>query len=123
MLRQLRFGLTSHAIVDDFPDITDVAIRAAESVGAVGPCNVQLRRNSKEEPCVIEINARISSTTAFRAHFGFNEVQACINYFLDNKKPNLSYKKGVAMKSWGEVYTSIANYQNLKRKGFFSSKK
>ena len=71
MLRQLRFGLTFHAIVDDFPDITDVAIKAAESVGAIGPCNVQLRRNNKNEPCVIEINARISSTTAFRTHFGY----------------------------------------------------
>ena len=122
MLRQLRFGLTFHAIVDDFPDITDVAIRAAECVGAVGPCNVQLRRNNKEEPSVIEINARISSSTAFRTHFGFNEVQACIDYFLKNKKPNLLYKKGVAMKSWNEVYTSISNYKILKRKGFISKK-
>ena len=123
MLRQLRFGLTFHAIVDDFPDITNVAVRAAESVGAIGPCNVQLRRNNKNEPCVIEINARISSTTAFRTHFGFNEVQACIDYFLNNKKPNLLYKKGVAMKTWNEIYTSISNYKNLKKKGFLSFKR
>jgi len=116
MLRELRFGLTFHAIVDDFPDITDVAIKTAESIGAVGPCNVQLRRDSAGEPCIIEINARISSTTAFRAHFGFNEAQACINYFLNNKEPRLLYKKGVAMKAWDEVYTSISQYQNFKKK-------
>lgn len=117
MLRELRFGLTFHAIVDDYPDVADVAVKTVESIGAVGPCNVQLRRDSTGEPCVIEINARISSTTAFRAHFGFNEAQACIDYFLNNKKPRLSYKKGVAMKAWDEVYTSISQYQNLKKKG------
>jgi len=116
MLRELRFGLTFHAIVDDYPDVAAVAVKTAENIRAVGPCNVQLRKDSAGEPCVIEINARISSTTAFRTHFGFNEAQACIEYFLNNKKPHLSYKKGVAMKAWDEVYTSISKYQNLKKK-------
>jgi len=116
MLRELRFGLTFHAIVDDFPDVADVAVKAVESIGSVGPCNVQLRRDRAGEPCVIEINARMSSTTAFRTHFGFNEAQACMDYFLNHKKPHLSYKKGVAMKAWAEVYTSISQYRNLKKK-------
>jgi carbamoyl-phosphate synthase large subunit len=120
MLRELRFGLTAHAIVDDYPDITALAIKAAERIGAVGPCNVQLKRDKAGKPCVIEINARISSTSAFRSHFGFNEVQACIDYFLNGKQPNLSYTKGVAMKSWNEVYTSLSQYRNLKRSGVVS---
>lgn len=117
MLRTLRFGLTFHAVVADYPDITHTAIRAAETIGAIGPCNVQLRKNSRGKPCVIEINARISSTTAFRTHFGFNEAKACIDLFLRGKKPNLSHKKGVAMKAWDEVYTSILQYEKLKKKG------
>ncbi len=116
MLRQLRFGLTFHAIVDDYPDVVDTAIRAAESIGAIGPCNVQLRKDSRGNPCVIEINARISSTTAFRSHFGFNEAKACIDYFLNNNIPHFSYKKGVAMKTWDELYISLSEYSNLKRK-------
>jgi carbamoyl-phosphate synthase large subunit len=120
MLRELRFGITFHAIVDDFFDVTDIAVKAAESIQAIGPCNVQLRRDRTGKLCVIEINARISSTTAFRAHFGFNEARACIDYFLDNKKPHLSYTKGVAMKAWNEVYTSISQYHNLKEKGVLS---
>lgn len=120
MLRELRFGLTAHAIVDDYPDVVDVAVKTTESIGAVGPCNVQLRRDSAGNPCVIEINARISSTTAFRAHFGFNEAQTCIDYFLNNKKPRFRIKKGVAMKAWDEVYTSISQYQNLSKKGVLS---
>src|SRR3989338_1565218 len=45
MLRKLRFSMTWHAIIDKFPDITALAVRAAETVGAIGPCNVQLRRD------------------------------------------------------------------------------
>jgi len=120
MLRELRFGLTFHAIVDDYPDVIGVAVKAAESVGALGPCNVQLRRDSGGEPCVIEVNARMSSTTAFRAHFGFNEAQACIDYFLNNTKPRFLHKKGVAMRAWDEVYVSIQQYQNLKESGVFT---
>jgi len=119
MLRQLRFGLTFHAIVDDYPDIAAVAVKAAESIQAVGPCNVQLRKDNKDKPCVIEINARISSTTAFRSHFGFNEARACIDYFLNDTTPRLSYKKGIAMKSWDEVYVLPSDYNNLKKKGFY----
>lgn len=122
MLRELRFGLTFHAIVDNFPDITDVAIKTAESIGAVGSCNVQLRRDSAGKPCVIEINARISSTAAFRSHFGFNEAKASIDYFLKNRVPRFSLKKGVAMKAWDEVYTSIGQYNNFKKRGVISLK-
>jgi hypothetical protein len=32
-------------------------------------------------------------------------------------------KKGVAMKTWDEIYTSISNYKDLKRKGFLSFKR
>jgi len=117
MLRELRFGLTFHAVVGDYPDISALAIKTAESIGAKGPCNVQIRRTKAGNPCVIEINARISSTTAFRSHFGFNEAKACIDYFLKNKKPNLTFKNGVAMKSWTEIYTSKEKYFSLKKKG------
>lgn len=122
MLRELYYGATFHAIVDNYQDVVDVAVKAAQSVGATGSCNVQLRRDSTGKPCVIEINARISSTTAFRAHFGFNEAKANIDYFLNNKKPYFSHiKKGVAMKTWDEVYTSIPKYQKLTKNRFIFS--
>lgn len=117
MLRTLRFSLTWHAIVDDYPDITAVAVKAAESVGAVGPCNVQLRRDKNNRPCVIEINSRISSSTAFRALLGFNDAAASIDYFLYNKKPNLKYKPAVAMKIWDELIVSRRDYEKLKKRG------
>lgn len=117
MLRQLRFGLTSHAVVDNYPDVTKLAIKTAETIKAVGPCNIQLRRDSKGQPCVIEINPRISSTTAFRALLGFNEARAAIDYFLKNKQPNLKFKKGVCIKAWDELIIPTRHYKKLKRIG------
>lgn len=120
MLRQLRFGLTWYAFVDDYPDIVETAVQAAEAVGAVGPCNVQLRRDRENKPCVIEINARISSTVAFRAKLGFNEVAAAIDYFLHKKKPKLDFKKGMVMKTWDEVVIPLGKYSDLEKNNFLS---
>ena len=117
MLRQLRYGVTSYAIVDDYPDVTKLAITVAESVGAVGPCNVQLRRDSNGSLCVIEINSRISSTTASRAMLGFNEGRASIDYFLKNKKPDLRFKKAVCIKTWGELVVPVESSKKLKETG------
>lgn len=120
MLRQLRFGLTFHAVVDESRDIINVAIQAAQAIRAVGPCNVQLRRNKIGKPYVIEINARISSTAAFRSYFGFNESIACVDYFLNNKKPVFSRRKGVAMKLWDEIYIAKSDYDKLRKKGLYN---
>lgn len=117
MLRKLRFSLTWHAVIDDYPDIVALAVSAAEAVGAVGPCNVQLRRDKNNRPCVIEINSRISSTTAFRALLGFNDAAAAIDYFIKNKKPNLKYKPAVAMKIWDELIVPRRDYEKLKKSG------
>jgi len=122
MLRKLCYGLTSYAIADDYPEITKLAITAAESVGAIGPCNVQLRRDGKDSPCVIEINPRISSTTAFRAMLGFNEGRAAVDYFLKNKKPDLKFKKGVCIKTWGEIVVPVESSKKLKETGKINNK-
>jgi len=115
MKRKMRDNITAHAIVDDFPDVMNVAIKAAVSVKAIGPCNVQLRRNSEGTPCVMEINARFSSSTVLRARLGYNEALAAVDYFFKNKKPNLKYKKGVAMRTYGDLIISSAVYEKLNK--------
>lgn len=117
MQRQLRFGVTWQAVVDDFPEVVQVATRAAEAVGAVGPCNVQLRRDKNNQPCVIEINARLSSTSVFRAKLGFNEVRAALDYFLRKKTPVLNFKKAVLLRTWGELIVPVKKYQSLQLNG------
>ncbi|MEK7116771.1 MAG: ATP-grasp domain-containing protein [Patescibacteria group bacterium] len=117
MLRKLKFGMTWHAIANHQKDMADVAKKTAESVGAIGPCNVQLRRDKNHQPCVIEINARISSTTIFRAMLGFNEALAAIDYFLENKRPALDYKDGFIMRLFGEHIVPQLRYAKLKKQG------
>lgn len=117
MLRKLRFGMTWHAVVNHQKDMADVAKKTAESVGAIGPCNVQLRRDSNGKPCVIEINARISSTTIFRAKLGFNEALSSIDYFIYNKYPRLDYKDSFIVRLFDECIIPMESYTELKKFG------
>ena len=110
MKRELRFGLTWFAIAKHYPIIANIATLAAETVGAIGPTNVQIRPDQKNNPCIIEINTRISSTAAFRSILGFNEAIASIDYFLKNKKPNLSWKPGICFKTWNELVISPSSF-------------
>ncbi len=117
MLRRLRFSMTWHAIIDDYPDITVSAIRAAEAVGALGPTNVQLRRGKNNQPYIIEINPRVSSTAILRAKLGFNEAEASLDYFLKQKRPSFTYQKAVAMRVWDELVIPTEKYYELKKRG------
>ncbi|OGN00903.1 MAG: hypothetical protein A3B91_01280 [Candidatus Yanofskybacteria bacterium RIFCSPHIGHO2_02_FULL_41_29] len=116
MLRKLKLGMTWHAIVNHYPDIEEIAGKTAESVGAIGPCNIQIRRDRNNKPCVIEINARISSTTVFRAKLGFNEALASIDYFLKGKIPKLSHRPAVIMRTFGEYIVPLDKYLKIKSK-------
>lgn len=63
-----------------------------------GPTNFQFI-NSAELPeyRLLEVNPRISSSTSLRAHFGVNEAHMCIQFYLQNKKPEAAnQKKGTA---------------------------
>lgn len=117
MLRKMRFGLTWSAIVDAFPDVSCLAIKVAETIKAVGPCNVQLRRDRHNHLCVIEINARISSTTSFRALLGFNEVSASIDYFLYSKRPMFRVQNGFVVRTWGELVVPTVTHLRLMERG------
>lgn len=122
MLRRLSLGSTNHAIAGIFPKVSNVAIKTAETIGAIGPCNVQLRMNHKNEPAVIEINARISGTVALRSKLGFNEVTASIDYFVKNIKPTLHPKAGVAMRTWDELIVPVDWFEKLRNKKRISRK-
>lgn len=113
MERELRFGLTWIATAQSLPDVEKLAILAAETVGAVGPCNVQLRRDARGELAVIEINARLSSTVPMRALLGFNEANASLDYFLYGKKPSFNVQSGFCVRSWSEVVVEKKRHDML----------
>lgn len=52
----------------------------------VGPTNYQFRYHN-DQPMLLEINPRISSSTSIRASFGFNEAKMCLDFFLEKKRP------------------------------------
>ena len=91
MKRQLGLGMTSKAQVLVDSTLGSCCERVMETMGALGPANVQLRLTPRG-PVVFEINPRFSSTTSARAHYGYNEPEMCIRHFLfqeEIKRPQL----------------------------------
>jgi len=80
---------------DGFTDRAEV-VSSDEFVGAIsalcqrfapeGPTNFQFRR-SPDGVKLLEINPRISSSTAIRAAFGYNESAMALAYFLERRLP------------------------------------
>jgi carbamoyl-phosphate synthase large subunit len=81
MRRELSFGLTMKAEVVPDPEIGEYCKKVVEGSGCFGPTNVQLRMTDRG-PVVFEINARFSTTTSARCHYGYNEAEMCIRSFV-----------------------------------------
>jgi carbamoyl-phosphate synthase large subunit len=80
----------------------------AAAVGALGPCNVQLRVTERG-PVTFEINPRFSGGVSMRAHFGFNEVEMAIRDLVrDEPVPLPKTTSGLALRFWEEVYVEDA---------------
>jgi len=104
MRRELAAGVTYRAWVEENPSVANMAQAVASALRPLGPCNVQLRLTERG-PVPFEINARFSSSTAMRAHFGYNEVEMTVRCYVLGQKitpPNPS--KGVALRFWEEIY-------------------
>ena len=120
--RDLRDGNTYRAYYSEKYDIYNNYIsKVAEKLQVDGPCNFQFRiKNGK--PIIFEINSRFSGTTPIRSIFGFNEVKACINYYLNNKKilrPKL--KNGVVMRAWADIFIDELELCQLKDNLFLNN--
>lgn len=86
MRRRLLGGFSQWVEVEDFPEVRSQAERAALSVGARGPLNIQCRVRDGE--CwVFEINPRFSGSAPFRALVGFNEPDILIRHHLFGEAP------------------------------------
>lgn len=87
MRRKLsKAGATDKAIVEPIPEIDDEIKKIVSILKPIGPTNFQFRLHNGEY-LLLEINPRISSSTSIRTAFGFNEAEMCIDYFLENKRP------------------------------------
>jgi len=105
MRRELAEGTTYRAEVGHFPDIRAEAVRIAEALKPMGPCNIQMRTHCSRPVC-FEINVRFSGTTPMRARFGFNDVEAALRHFvLGQPAAELPVvREGIALRYWNEAY-------------------
>ena len=112
--RDLRDGNTYRAYYsNEYKKYDDFIISVAEKLGVEGPCNFQFRIKDNK-PVIFEINARFSGTTPIRFMFGFNEVNACLDYILNNqdiKMPIL--KEGVVMRAWSDLFIENDQFKQL----------
>ena len=116
--RRLQSGTTVVAELGEFPDVRETAGAIAAALGALGPCNVQLRIHSGR-PVPFEINPRFSGTTALRARMGFNEVEAALRHFVlgEPVPPLQAMGRLLALRYWNEIYISDRDEAELRRTG------
>lgn len=113
MRRELKAGISYRCWVNNYKNVEAASSSIASVLRPFGPCNFQMRV-VQDVPIAFEINTRFSGTTAIRAAFGFNEVEAVLKYALFGQQSSLSYRKGIAMRYWNEVYLSLEKYEELK---------
>lgn len=103
--RDLRDGNTYRTYRDFNTSKYDATIKAvAEKLNIEGPCNFQFRIKNGQ-PVIFEINSRFSGTTPLRSFYGFNEVEAILNYIENGTvitQPEL--KEGVVMRAWADIF-------------------
>ena len=78
-----------------------------------GSINLQVRKNDDGEYLPFEINPRLSSTLAFRHHFGFEDLKWWIDSMFGSSievRPN--YFKGIGVKTVSEVYFDMEESSN-----------
>ena len=104
--RTLKEGNTSKAYYKkDYPEIILSYIKQiTEKLKPYGSCNLQLRIDNKGIPKLFEINARHSGTTYMRSHFGYNEVEIILDYFLTGTFVNPITREGVAIRYYDEMF-------------------
>lgn len=102
--RELKFGLSYKGEVIEDQLISDYCLELCATLGIYYSTNVQIKV-VEGQPYVFEINPRLSSTTAVRARFGFNEPELIIwELFNDLSTYQCTVKKGRFMRYWEEIY-------------------
>jgi carbamoyl-phosphate synthase large subunit len=112
--RDLRDGNTYRTYRDKTTTIHDSYIKeVAEKLNVEGPCNFQYRiKNSK--PIIFEINGRYSGTTPLRMFYGFNEVEAYLEYLVNGVKiaqPTL--KEGMVFRTFSDLFIENDELENM----------
>lgn len=98
----------SQGLIDDFPMVRRECEQIAQSLGSVGPLNIQCRLVG-DEVFVFEINPRFSGTTSARAVAGFNEPDLFLDsyFYPDNLPESHEASAGVLSRSLIEAFEAL----------------
>lgn len=103
LVRELRDGNTWRAYRTGDSPYDKIIAQIAEKLGCEGPVNFQYRiRNG--EPVIFEINCRFSGTTPLRLIYGFNEVEAVVEFYVNKTtvaQPKL--KTGTVLRTFSDI--------------------
>jgi len=118
MHRELHEGTTVQAQVGAYPTVRDEAVRIAQTLRPMGPCNIQLRMAGGRPVC-FEINIRFSGTTPVRARLGFNEVEEALRHFVlgEPARDLPTVASGIMLRYWNEMYVDPDACETLGRTG------
>jgi carbamoyl-phosphate synthase large subunit len=91
-------GFTEKAQVVNLTGAEEAIEELAKPFKPIGPTNFQFRVEGNQLK-LLEINPRISSATAIRTIFGYNESKMSVEYFLDGNIPKQpKIKQGYAVR-------------------------
>ncbi|WP_051286097.1 ATP-grasp domain-containing protein [Salinimicrobium terrae] len=117
LIRDLRDGNTWRAYRNGDSPYDDQIAKIAEKLGVEGPANFQYRIKNGQ-PVVFEVNCRFSGTTPLRMMYGFNEVEALIQYYLENEsvqRPSL--RSGTILRTFSDVFIPNEVISEFEEKG------
>lgn len=106
LIRDLRDGNTWRAYRKGQSPYDAIIAKIAEKLGVEGPANFQYRIKDGQ-PIVFEINCRFSGTTPLRYMFGFNEVEALVEYYLEGapiNSPRLN--DGTVLRTFSDIFVN-----------------
>jgi carbamoyl-phosphate synthase large subunit len=99
-------GLALHAEVVDDPEVGRLAEAMVRELALSYTSNVQIRRNSENVPCLMEVNPRIPGTIGLTVQAGVNMPAVALELALGKEVPSrFSIKYGTRiMRYWGGFY-------------------
>lgn len=112
--RVLGHGYSKIVEVNRHEELHELLMGIGKALEIMGPFNVQLMMGP-EGPVPFELNARFSSTSAIRAHFGFNEAEMALRHFYAGQAldPPL-IRKGMAFRYEEEVFLDGVLAQDIR---------
>ena len=121
LVRDLRDGNTWRAYRKEDSPYDEQIAKIAENLGVEGPANFQYRIKDGK-PVVFEVNCRFSGTTPLRMMYGFNEVEALVQFYLENEPVNKpSLRAGTILRTFSDVFIPNDVFTKFTEKGEISA--